>query len=81
MRNAAKILILGMAAATIACTKHQQQPTQNDEMSLDENLASGQIPPNTEIETLPPDESSGTSSSELNSGDDNPDVNDVGNSH
>ena len=36
---------------------------------------------NAEIETLPPDESSGTSNGELSKGDDNPDVNDLGNSH
>ena len=50
-------------------------------MSVEGNLADGQIPSNAKIETLPPDESSVTSSGELNSGDDNPDVNDLGNSH
>jgi hypothetical protein len=43
-------------------------------MSVEGNLASGQIPANAEIETLPPDESSETSSNELVAGDDNPDV-------
>ena len=83
MRNAAKILILALGAtAFAACSK---QPSQNEaasqEMSIDGNLAQGQLPPNAEIETLPPDESSGTSSGELNSGQDNPDVNDLSNSH
>jgi hypothetical protein len=50
-------------------------------MSIDGNLAEGQLPANADIETLPPDESSGTSSGELNSGEDNPDVNDLSNSH
>lgn len=83
MRNAAKTLILALeAAALAACNK---QPSQNEaasqEMSIDGNLAAGQLPANAEIETLPPDESSGTSSGELNSGQDNPDVNDLSNSH
>ena len=83
MPNAAKILILACgAAALIGCHK---QPAQNEaasqEMSIETNLASGQLPPNAEIETLPPDESSGSSSRELNAGEDNPNVNDLGNSH
>ena len=83
MRNAARILILTFGATALAaCSK---QPSQNEaasqEMSIDGNLAQGQLPPNAEIETLPPDESSGTSSGELNSGQDNPDVNDLSNSH
>lgn len=83
MRNAARTLILALEAAALgACNK---QPSQNEaasqEMSIDGNLAAGQLPANAEIETLPPDESSGTSSGELNSGQDNPDVNDLSNSH
>ena len=83
MRNAARILILCIGAAAIAaCSKQQRaQPDQNGDMSIEGNLAAGQLPPNAEIETLPPDESSETSSRELNSGDDNPDVNDLGNAH
>jgi hypothetical protein len=50
-------------------------------MSIDGNLAEGQLPANAEIETLPPDESTGTSSGELNSGEDGADVNDLSNSH
>jgi hypothetical protein len=68
-------LILAMAA----CNRHQ--PQQNQELAVDENGPAGQLPPNTEIETLPPDESSVTSNGELVKGDDNPDVNDLGNSH
>ena len=84
MRNAAKVLtIFGLTAVALsACARQKQsQQAQSDNMALEANIASGQIPPNTEIETLPPDESSGTSSGELNSGDDNPDVNDLANSH
>jgi hypothetical protein len=82
MRNAAKILILGFGAlALAACHKQQPRAEANQDMSLEGNLADGQLPANAEIETLPPDESSETSSGELNSGNDNPDVNDLSNAH
>jgi hypothetical protein len=81
MRNA-KILILALGlAALTGCHKQQQPQAGNQDMSVEGNLAYGQIPANADIETLPPDESSETSSGELNAGDDNPDVNDLGNSH
>lgn len=81
MRNAAKVLILTIGvAALVGCHKPQLQAnaTANEDLSLDDNAA-GPATSNTDVETLPPDESSGTSNSELNKGDDNPDVNDVGN--
>jgi len=79
MRNAASVLALTLAAAAMAaCGK--SQPVQNNDMTIDDNLASGDLPPNADIETLPPDESSVTSNGELAEGDDNPDVNDLGNS-
>ena len=85
MQNAAKILMifgLGAAVALGACAKQKQaQEAQNANISLEDNLASGQIPPNAQIETLPPDESSTTPSNQLQKGYDNPDVNDLGNSH
>jgi hypothetical protein len=83
MRNAAKVLIIGFAAAAVAaCGKQQpQNEADNQDMSVEGNLTAGQIPPNAQIETLPPDESSETSSSELNAGQDNPDVNNLGNGH
>jgi hypothetical protein len=78
MRNAARILFLTFAATALtAC--HKAQPAQNQDMAIDENVASGELPPNAEIETLPPDESSVDSNGELAKGDDNPDVNTVGN--
>jgi hypothetical protein len=68
-----------LALALAACAK---QPSQhNQDIAIDENVAAGQLPPGAEIETLPPDESSVTSNGELTKGDDNPDVNDLGNSH
>jgi hypothetical protein len=80
MRNATKLLILGLGTLA-ACQKAQTNEAANSDMSVDGNLAAGQLPVNAQIETLPPDESSETSSGELNAGDDNPDVNEVGNSH
>jgi len=83
MRNAAKFLTLFIGAAALAaCNKTAtNEAAANQDMSVEGNLAYGGIPDNAEIETLPPDESSTTSSGELNSGDDNPDVNDIGNGH
>ena len=80
MQNAARILILGLGAAALAACQ-EKQPAANQDMSVESNLAYGQLPPNAEIETLPPDESSATSSGELNAGDDNPDVNNLDKSH
>ncbi len=81
MRNAARIPSLALGAlALFACHKQPQQTAAaNQTMSIDDNLATGEVPANAEIETLPPDESSGTSNGELSKGDDNPDVNDLGN--
>jgi len=73
MRVALSVLIfLGLAASTAACHKQEAPP-------LDQNIAvdGGNIPENADIEELPPDESSGDSANELESGTDNPDVNDV----
>jgi hypothetical protein len=71
-------LALG-AAALAAC--HKAQPQQNQPMTIDDNVVASDLPDNAEIETLPPDESSVTSNGELVKGDDNPDVNDLGNGH
>jgi hypothetical protein len=74
MRNAARILALTLGATALtAC--HKAQPAQNQEMAIDDNVASGELPPNAQIETLPPDESSVDSNGELAKGEDNPDVN------
>ena len=82
MRNASSLLILCLATSMLAaCGNKQPQMAQNNDLSPDANIVAGQLPANAEIETLPPDESSETSSGELNAGDDNPDVNDLGNSH
>jgi hypothetical protein len=77
MRNAASILVLALSAlGLVACSKPSSQAG-NQDISVEGNLAYGQLPANAEIETLPPDESSETSSNELATGDDNLDVGDV----
>jgi len=80
MRNAALILALPLGAAALAAC-HKAQPQQNQTMSLDENIPAGELPDNVDIETLPADESSTTPSNQLQNGYDNPDVNNLGNSH
>lgn len=80
MRNAHKVLILAFGVAALgACHKQQQNQAATQDMSLDDNLSTSGAEANADIETLPPDESSTASNGELNQGDDNPDVNDVGN--
>jgi uncharacterized lipoprotein len=84
MQNAAKVLILTLAAAAIAaCNKQPAQNQADQDIAIQDNLgqSTGQIPANAEIETLPQDESSATPSNQLQTGYDNPDVNDLGNSH
>ena len=81
MRNAASFLIFsaGLVALT-GCHKSQQNAAATQDMSIEDNLSGNGADGNADIETLPPDESSATSNGELKQGDDNPDVNDVGNS-
>ena len=78
MRSASRVSALVLAALLAACGKKAEEPAGNQDMALEENLTTG-LPANADIETLPPDESSGTSPEELNAGEDNPDVNDLGN--
>jgi hypothetical protein len=63
--------------ALAACHNDQPKAPQNQDMSVEGNLSDEQLPANADIETLPPDESSETSSGELAKGNDNPDVNDL----
>lgn len=69
------------AAAVAACHKAQPPVQDNQDMSPESNLAAGEQAQNLDVETLPPDESSVTPSNQLQNGYDNPDVNDLGNSH
>ena len=81
MQNAVRVLVLSVGLALFAgCHKQQQNQAATQDMSIEDNLSSNSADTNADIETLPPDESSTTSNGELNQGEDNPDVNDVGNS-
>ena len=68
MRAAFGVLILAGLVAAAACSKSQPPQDQNITIA-DNNMADA------DIETLPPDESSGTPSNQLINGADNPDVN------
>ena len=70
MGNVSKTLLLAGAMLTAAGCHSQQQNDQNI-------VITNEIPANAEIEALPPDESSGTTTNELANGEDNPDVNDL----
>ena len=71
MRSELKAILLAGVALTAACQK--QQP--NDQNIIMDNG----VMANADIEALPPDESSGTSTNELVNGADNPDINAVTN--
>lgn len=78
MPSAARILIFASGAvALLGCHKQPPKTAQNDDLSIESNIASNQLPPNAELETLPSDESSTTSNSELAAGDDKADANGV----
>jgi hypothetical protein len=77
MRSAQKLLIPAAALLALAACHKQQPQAQEQNIAIDEDGLSNGIPANADIEELPPDESSGTSSNELQTGDDNPDVNDL----
>lgn len=77
MRSARMIVALGIAASALAgCHKDQQQPTDDQNMAIDDGMPN-QVADNADIETLPADESSTTPSNQLQNGFDSPDVNDV----
>jgi hypothetical protein len=67
MNTMTKLLIAGGGLAALAACKQQS----------DQNIAVDNIAANADIETLPPDESSETSSNELVNGTDNADVGDL----
>jgi hypothetical protein len=72
MRAAIRILAFAGLMAAAACNK--SQPPQEQNIAIADNDMAG-----ADIETLPPDESSGTPSNQLVNGNDNPDVNYVTN--
>jgi hypothetical protein len=72
MRDVNKFVLTAVAAAALAaCSK----PQNDNNVAIDNDAATP-----TDVEALPPDESSETSSNELINGADNADVEDAGNS-
>jgi hypothetical protein len=69
------VLLAAALCALTAC--HKQQPQAQDQNIAIDQPMTNETMANADIETLPPDESSGTSSTELANGSDNPDVNDL----
>lgn len=76
MRVALKLFVAAVMMLP-ACHKQQPQAQPEQNIAIDEDGLSNGMPANADIEELPPDESSGTSSNELETGEDNPDVNDL----
>jgi cobalamin biosynthesis protein CbiD len=68
------VLLAAAACAIAACHKQAQQ--QNQDIAVGVPMTNETMA-NADIETLPPDESSSTPSNQLESGSDNPDVNDL----
>jgi len=80
MPNAKSAMVVAMVLLALpACDKQPQ--AQNQDMTIDQGVAENQLPANADIETLPADESSATPSNQLENGADNPDVNNIGNTH
>ena len=78
MRAALKLLIVAtLPWAGTACHKNPQQNQVQNNIALEDDLMNGGMPANADVETLPPDESTGTPSNELANGADNPDVNET----
>jgi hypothetical protein len=71
------IAVTAGAVALAACQKQSQQAAADQNLSMDSGVPSNEVLANADIETLPADESSATPSNQLESGYDNPDVNDV----
>jgi hypothetical protein len=72
------VTALVLASLLAACGKKAEDQPSDQNIAFEDNVTTG-LPANADIETLPPDESSGTSLQELNVGEDNPDVNDLRN--
>ena len=87
MRNAStsagmmSAMVLSVAAVAGCHKQPAQNQAANQDIAIEDNLTTGAVPDNAQIETLPQDESSATPSNQLQTGYDNPDVNDLGNSH
>ena len=76
MRNARMIVALGVVSAALGACHKQDEQTNNHAMSIDEGMPN-QVAANSELETLPADESSATPSNQLQNGFDESDVADL----
>ena len=74
MRAASAILILALPALALGACQKKASTDQN--IAIDQPVDNEMLA-NADIEALPPDESSGTSTNELENGTDNPDVTDL----
>jgi hypothetical protein len=76
MRLAMTSVLLAAAVLTLPACQKKKQPAPEQNISVDVPMTNETMA-NADIETLPPDESSTTPSNQLESGSDNPDVNDL----
>ena len=76
MRNARKIVALGIVAAALGACHKQDAETNSQTMSMDEGMPN-QVAANADLEMLPADESSTTPSNQLQNGFDDSDVGDL----
>ena len=75
MRNANRVAVLiSLGALAVAGCRKNVDQNAGAPVAMNNDVAA-----NADIEALPPDESSATPSDQLESGDDNADVNDLGN--
>ena len=70
------IVALGIVSAAFGACHREDQQTNNQAMSIDEGMPN-QVAANTDLETLPADESSATPSNQLQNGFDESDVSDL----
>jgi predicted small lipoprotein YifL len=75
MRGRELLIVVAALFAVAGCQK-KQPPPPDQNISIDQPMTDETMA-NADIETLPPDESSTTPSNQLESGADNPDVNDL----
>ena len=74
-------MVLSVTAVAGCHKQAAQNRADNQDIAIEDNLTTSSVPDNAQIETLPADESSSTPSNQLQTGYDNPEVNDLGNSH
>jgi hypothetical protein len=75
MRARIVTLLLAATALIVPACHRKQQLAEQQNMSIDDEVATNGMPANADIEAVPADESSGTPTNQLDNGFDNPDVN------